>query len=95
MCGHNRTVPTSYKLEGVVKERVYAQRISQLTEIWKGVYNDEVVASKILRVTRDDPQIQRAKSVSMSLVVVLTDNIAVLQGGSIDETVQARQHPHH
>ena len=56
----------SYKLEGVEKEGDNAQHISKAktTEIWKGRYKDEVVALKVLRVPRDDPHIQRAKSVS-------------------------------
>jgi len=82
-----------------VKEGDYAQRISPVTEIWKGKYNDEVVALKILKVPRDDPHAQRTKSVSISydisgrglLVVVLTDNLAVLQGSGTDEADQARQ----
>jgi hypothetical protein len=41
-----------------------AQRISQVTEIWKGRYNDELVALKVLRVPRDDPQVGGIKSVS-------------------------------
>lgn len=48
-----------------MKEGECAQRISQVTEIWKGEYNDEVVALKILRVPREDPRAQKAKSVSM------------------------------
>jgi len=79
-----------------MKEGDCAQRISQVTEVWKGRYKDEVVALKVLRVPRDDPQVQRTKSVSMSgkpsegglLTIVLTDDIAVLQGSSIDETGQ-------
>ena len=49
-----------------MKEGSRAQRISQVTEIWKGRYNDEVVALKILRVPRDDPHVHETKSVSMS-----------------------------
>lgn len=47
-----------------MKEGDHAQHITLVTEIWKGRYNNEVVALKILRVPRDDPQIQRTKSVS-------------------------------
>ena len=65
LCGRHCIVPTSYKLKGVVKEGDRAQRISQVTEIWKGRYNDEVVALKVLRVPRDDPHVQRTKSVSI------------------------------
>lgn len=49
-----------------MKEEDRAQRISQVTEIWKGKYNDEVVALKVLRVPRDSPQVRRTKSVSIS-----------------------------
>jgi len=66
LCGKHRTVPTSYRLEGVKKEGEYAQHISKATEVWKGRYKGEVVALKILRLPRDDPYIQRAKSVSGS-----------------------------
>ena len=36
------------------------------TEIWKGKYKGDVVALKVLRVPKDDPQMQGIKSVSMS-----------------------------
>ena len=49
-----------------MKEGGRAQRISQVTEIWKGRYNDGVVALKILRVPRDDPHVHETKSVSTS-----------------------------
>ena len=49
-----------------MKEGNHAQHITVVTEIWKGRYNNEVVALKILRMARDDPQIQRTKSVSVS-----------------------------
>lgn len=100
LCGHHRTVPNSYKLEGVVKEGTCAQRISQVTEIWKGRYNGEVVALKVLRVPRDDPHVQRTKSVSTSrrsgglpsLSRYLTHSAAFLQGSGVDEADQPRQH---
>jgi len=68
LCGKHRTVPTSYKLEGVEKEGEYAQYISKFkpTETWKGRYKGEVVALKVLRVSRDHPSIQRTESVSGS-----------------------------
>lgn len=66
LCGHHRTVPNLYKLEGVVKEGDCAQRISQATETWKGRYNGEVVALEVLRVPRDHPHLQQTKSVSPS-----------------------------
>ena len=47
-----------------LKEAGPAQHISQVTEILKGRYNDEVVALKVLRVPRDDPQAGGIKSVS-------------------------------
>lgn len=64
LCGKHRLVPTSYKLEGVEREGERAQRNSKVTEIWKGKCNGEVVALKVLRVPRDDPQVQRTKTVS-------------------------------
>ena len=68
LCGKHRTVPISYKLEGVEKEGDHPQNISKAktTEIWKGRYKGGEVALKVLKVPRDDPQIQRAKSVSGS-----------------------------
>jgi hypothetical protein len=80
LCGKHRTVPTSYKLEGVEKggerageegddvekEGKVAQHNSKVTEIWKGRYKGEVVALKVIRVPQDDPYIQRTKSVSGS-----------------------------
>ena len=64
LCGRHLTVPTSYKLEDVVKEGDRPQCISQVTEIWKGRYNDEAVALKVLRVPRDD-HVQKNKSASV------------------------------
>ena len=63
-CDTYRTVPTSYKLEGVVKEGGYSERISQETEIWKGRYKDEVVALKVPRVSRQGFDVLELKSVS-------------------------------
>ena len=48
-----------------MKEGNHPQHVTLETEIWKGRYNNEVVALKILRVPRDDPQIQKVKSVSV------------------------------
>ena len=81
-----------------MKEGGRAQRISQVTEIWKGRYNDEVVALKILRVPRDDPHVHETKSVSTTCSSPgvpspswhLTHGIAVLQGSSVDEADQTR-----
>ena len=64
LCGRHLTVPTTYTLKDVVKEGDRPQCISQVTEIWKGRYNDEAVALKILRVPRDD-HVQRNKSASI------------------------------
>lgn len=63
LCGEYRTVPTTYKLEGVEKEGGCAYTKSDITEIWKGIYRGEFVALKILRVSQDNPEIQRTKSV--------------------------------
>ena len=49
-----------------MKEGDNPQHRTLMTEIWKGRYNNEVIALKILRVPRDDPQIQRTKSVSVT-----------------------------
>ena len=68
LCGDHHTVPTPYKLESVVKRGEHPQRISKVTEIWKGVYRDEVVALKVLRVPQDNPHAQRTRRVSMSPV---------------------------
>ena len=59
-----------------------AQRISQATELWKGSYNDKVVALKIVRVPQEDPHLQTNTNVSCGviprwelIIVVLTDGI--------------------
>lgn len=75
---------------------VYAQHTSQVAELWKGMYNDEVVALKIFRVPQDDPQIPSVESVSTlcisntkgSFAVILTHGLVVLQGNSSDEAGQ-------
>ena len=76
------------------------QHRSGVTEIWKGWYNGDVVALKVLRVSRDDSQMQRIKSVSTLRVthragsfVVLTDGVAILQGGGVNDAAQARKYP--
>lgn len=66
LCGRYSTVPSSYKLESAVKDGDRAQRISKVTEIWKGRYNGEVVALKVLRVPQDDSHLKSIRSVSMS-----------------------------
>ena len=53
-----------YKLNGVVKEGLYARHNSQTTEIWKGRYKGEEVALKVIRVSHDNSN--KAKSVSIS-----------------------------
>jgi len=64
-CEVYRTVPTSYKLEDVVREGGHSQRISQETEIWKGRYKGEVVALRVPRVPHEGFDILELKSVSM------------------------------
>ena len=59
LCTRWYAVPTSYELTDVVKQGDRAQRTSQVTEIWKGTYNGEEVALKLLRLSQDD-QIGRA-----------------------------------
>jgi len=49
-----------------MREGAYNQRISRVLEIWKGRYNGEVVALKVLGGARDDPCVLSAKSVSTS-----------------------------
>lgn len=90
LCGKHRIVPKSYILEGTEREGRLPQCLSQVTEVWKGVWNDKVVALKVLRPPRDDHDFQRTKSVSTisggSLATTLTGGVAVLQGSGIDET---------
>ena len=78
-CYSDRTIPTSYNLEGVVREGDHSQRISKMIELWKGRYNDKAVTLKVLKVSLQDPHILTFKSVSMSctpqrglLLLVLT-----------------------
>ena len=66
LCRERGAIPTSYKLEGVVREGYHFQRISLVIEIWKGRYKDEGVALKVLKVSREDPHILAFKSVSRS-----------------------------
>ena len=58
------TVPTSYKLEDVVREGDHPQHISQETEIWKGRHKDEVVALKVPRAPHEGFDTSELKSVS-------------------------------
>jgi hypothetical protein len=65
-CGRHLTVPSIYKLEGVVKEGDCPQRNSLVTEIWKGGCKEDKVALKVLRVGRGETDVQRMKKVSIS-----------------------------
>ena len=62
---HCPTVPISCRLKGVMKQGDAPQHTSRATELWKGVYNGQVVALKILRVHEGDPQVALVKSVRM------------------------------
>ena len=86
LCGYYCTVPTLYQLKCVTKEGYYPQSTSQEAEVWKGRYNGEVVALKVLRGPRGDSRLRNTKTVSMSddphsgkqFVVLLKDKIVVL-----------------
>ncbi|KAF9651086.1 kinase-like protein [Thelephora ganbajun] len=86
LCGHHFTFPASYKLVGVVKEGDCAQHNSRVAEIWKGRYDGEVVALKVLRVPRDEPGIRGAESWFCKEVVLMKqvnhDNIVPRYGVS-------------
>lgn len=66
LCHQHRALPTLYKLDGVMNDQDRPQRISPETEIRRGRYKKEVVALKVLRVPRKDPDIREFTSVSMS-----------------------------
>ena len=66
LCTHWLAVPASYELRDVVKHGVRAQRVSRVTEIWKGMYFGEVVALKSVRLSQDDPGVKEAHQVSVS-----------------------------
>ena len=74
-----------------MKEGGHPRSISRETEIWKGMYNGETVALKVLRGRGD--YVRKTKSVSTLcdpqsggwLVIALTDKIAVLRGSGVDE----------
>ncbi|KAF9648576.1 kinase-like protein [Thelephora ganbajun] len=87
LCGRLRTVPTSYELGGIVKGGDYPQHDSQVVEIWKGRYNDEAVALKILRVPQGSPYIQKIKRRFCKEVVLMKqlehDNILPFYGISL------------
>ena len=59
------TVPTSYRLEGVVRKGRHSRRISPTVEIWEGRYNGEAVALKVVRRSRSDSLVLGTKSVSV------------------------------
>lgn len=69
-----------------------------MAEIWKGRYKGEEVALKVLRVSRDNPHVMKAKSVSISRDTVerfvpdLKSIVAILQRSSVDEAGRARQY---
>ena len=95
LCGYWCTVPTSYKLEVVVRN--YApQHVSQMAEIWKAWYSGQEVVVKIVRVRQGDPLAQRINSVSglpnsrrnVFFGVVLTDGIGIVQGSGFDQAGQ-------
>ena len=48
-----------------MKDGDYPKHHSTVTEIWKGKYQGEEVALKVLRVDRDEANIHRMKSVSV------------------------------
>jgi len=48
-----------------MREGGRSQRISEVIEIWKGRYQGEVVALKVLKVSRQDPRILAFTGVSM------------------------------
>jgi len=86
-------------LEGVVREGDHSQCVSKVIEIWKGRYEGEVVALRVLKVSRQYPYTLEFKRVSMPrdppgggglFLVVLTEDTVVLHGSGDDETVQAR-----
>jgi hypothetical protein len=54
-------VPTSYKLEGVVRVGDHVQRVSRVSEMWKGSYKGELVALKVTKVSRRDPHLLGVK----------------------------------
>ncbi|KAF9785750.1 hypothetical protein BJ322DRAFT_737526 [Thelephora terrestris] len=86
LCGKYHTVPAAYKLEHVIKEGSKPQSISRVTEIWKGGHKGEEVAVKILRVSLDNPEVQRTKSRFCQEVVLMKqidhDNILPFYGVS-------------
>ena len=65
LCGQHRTVPTRYKLKGVLREGDHSKRISQVVEIWRGRYKARIVTLKVLKVSLQDPHILAFKRVSM------------------------------
>ena len=64
LCGYYCTVPAPYQLKSVAKEGDHPQSSSKQTEVWKGWYNGEVVAIKILRGPEGDAHVRNTKRVS-------------------------------
>jgi len=94
------TIPTSYQIEGVVRDGDHSQHVSQAIEIWKGGYKGEVVALKVLKISRQNPDISEFTRVSTPrdsrgglLIIGLTDDTEYLQGIGVDESGQARERP--
>jgi len=48
-----------------MREGDHSQRISEVVEIWKGRLQDEVVALRVLKVSRQDPDTPTLQSVSV------------------------------
>jgi len=48
-----------------VRDGSHSRRISQIIEIWRGRYKDEVVALRVFKVSRQDPHVLAFVSVSM------------------------------
>lgn len=65
LCIRWHALPASYELGDVAKQGDRAQRISWVTEIWKGVFDGKVVALKVLRLSRDDTDRKMAQHVSV------------------------------
>jgi len=58
-------VPASYQLWGV-KKTGSPKSVSQETQVWKGKYNGELVALKVLRGPPDTYHLRETKSVSVA-----------------------------
>ena len=85
------------ELRGVVREGDHSQHISEVIEIWKGRYKDEVVALRVFKLSNQDPDTPALKSVGtlgdppgLFIIVLMSDTAAFLGSGN-DGMVQARQ----